>query len=129
MERFARQIATAQRLIKKNGQAVVWVEKPSPAGVNPQNAWHGDNVTAETRHANVMVCFVPVESKEDLAAFRFLHDTDVQVGSTFGLMGAVTFNPTANHYIVRDGETLNIRRLDYLKPNGKPVLYLVEFMR
>lgn len=129
MERFDRQIKTAQRLIKKNGQAVVWVEKGSTSGVNPPNAWRGADAAANVRHEGVMICFVPIESKEDLAAFRFMHESDVQVGSTFGLMGAVPFNPTANHYIERDGEILNIRKLDCLKPNGKPILYLVEFMR
>lgn len=126
MARFDKAIQTALRLIKKNGQAVEWIEKGVIVPDDPEKPWNGGKAS-DVPHA-VHVCFVAIESKDDLVAFRFLLNDDIQVGSTFGLMGSVGFQPTANNYVIRDGQTLNIRKLDTLKPNGVPILHLVEFV-
>lgn len=124
MGQFDRQIATAQRLIKKNGQLVVWRQAATPAvdGAEPWNV-----ATAAPVDNFVFVCFVPVRDRESRKLIQYLTGTEVESGQTAGLMGAVGFEPTTKDVVIRDGKTLRIVSLDCLSPNGQKVLWIAEF--
>ncbi len=125
MARFDKIIETGLRLIRKNGQQVDWYVRSTQD--TSEKPWEGGSPPPPVKHTP-FVCFVPVESKEDLAAFRFMTNIDVQVGSTFGLMGAVDFDASGNDYVVRDGKQYTIRKLDKLAPNGQVVIHYIEFI-
>jgi hypothetical protein len=123
MARFDRQIATALRLIQKNGQAITWrslTNDPDPA-----EPWNAANTVVE--HSGIFICFVPVRDRETRKLFQYLTGMEVQVGQLAGLMGNVNFNPTAKDIVIRDGVELRISNLDLLSPNGQKILWTLEF--
>ena len=124
MARFDRHIQLALRLIKKNGQQVSWHSVQEPT-VDPLKPWLGGQ-TITVDHT-VMICFVPVENKDERKLFQYITGTEVQIGKLAGLMGAVNFTPTAEDFVTRSGEQLRIKTLDALQPNNQIVLYTIEF--
>lgn len=126
MARFDRQIALAQRLIKKNGQLVKWRSLPDPV-TDPLKPWEGGTVVP-VEH-DVWICFVPVQTREDVKEFTYLSETEVQIGLTYGLMGNVPFEPTARDVVIRDGRELRMNWLDLLSPNGQKILWTAEFLK
>lgn len=123
MARFDRQIATALRLIQKNGQQIVW--RSLPGSNNPDEPWNpGTEVPTDN---NAFICFVPVRDKETRKLFAYLTGMEVQIGSLAGLMGNVAFNPNPKDVVIRDGVELRIENLDLLSPNGQKILWTVEF--
>lgn len=123
MARFDRQIATALRLIKKNGQLVQWrqlqrADDPSdPAAV----------IESDPVDRNVYICFLPVD-KDNKEFINYLRGTnEIKMGSLIGLMGQVSFEPDAADVVMRDGKPLEIFNIDLLSPNGQKILYTVEF--
>lgn len=42
-------------------------------------------------------------------------------------MGAVEFTPAINDVVLRGSETLRIKSIDIVAPNGDPILYKLEF--
>lgn len=123
MARFDRQIATALRLIQKNGQLVKWRQlQREDDPNNPAAVIENDPVDHD-----VYICFLPVnkDTKEFIAYLRGTND--VKIGSVIGLMGNVSFTPDAADYVLRDGVTLEILNIDLLSPNGQKILYTVEF--
>ncbi len=123
MGRFDRQIATALRLIKKNGQLVQWrqlqrADDPTdPAAV----------IESAPIDRNVHICFLPVD-KDNKEFINYLRGTnEIKMGSLIGLMGQVSFEPDAADVVLRDGKPLEIFNVDLLSPNGQKILYTVEF--
>lgn len=123
MGRFDRQIATALRLIKKNGQLVQWrqfqrADDPSdPAAV----------IESAPVDRDVYICFLPVD-KDNKEFINYLRGTnEIKMGSLIGLMGQVSFEPDAADVVMRDGKPLEIFNVDLLSPNGQKILYTVEF--
>lgn len=123
MARFDRQIATALRLIQKNGQLVQWVVKQNTQ--DPSQPWL-EVEAAPVKH-NVYICFLPVD-KDNREFINFLRGSnELKIGSLIGLMGNVSFNPSGEDFVERDGATLPILNIDPLSPNGQKILYTVEF--
>jgi len=125
MGQYDRAIATAQRLIAKYGQVVVWNSKLNGAPGNANEPWKPTD-TAPIPHT-VSICFVPVRDRETRKFLQFLKGSEVQVGALAGLMGAVDFDPNASDAVIRDGAELAIANIDLLSPNGQKVLYTIEF--
>lgn len=123
MARFDRQIATALRLIQKNGQLVQW--RQTARTQDPSKPWETQSST-QTNH-NVYICFLPV-NKENREFVNYLRGgNEIKIGSIVGLMGNVSFEPDASDVVIRDSKPLEIFNLDLLSPNGQKVLYTVEF--
>ncbi|URA06920.1 head-tail joining protein [Xanthomonas phage Pfeifenkraut] len=123
MARFDRQIATALRLIQKNGQLVQWRQlQRTDDPADPAAVIEGPPVDH-----NVYICFLPVDkdTKEFIAYLRGTNE--IKIGSVIGLMGNVPFTPDGSDYVIRDGKSLEIFNIDLLSPNGQKVLYTVEF--
>jgi len=122
MGQFDRQIQTALRLIKKNGQQVQWL-KTTEAILDTDQPWLpvGTGTTTYTPY----ICFLPL----DLQGRKFLMSLgvapEIAVGSYYGLMGAVNFEPSKEDQIIRDGKPLSIESIDLLSPNGQKILWTI----
>ena len=124
MARFDRSIATAERLIKRNGQSVIW--RNIVTGDDPVEPWK--QVPGTPVNNPVDICFLPPDTKSQ-KFFAYLRGTnDVGIGYLQGLMkGNISFEPKLKDIVLRDGVELVIRSIDLLSPNGQKVLYTVEF--
>lgn len=124
MGQFDRQIATAKRLIQKNGQKVIWRQLPD-ISADPLKPWNGQ--LAAPIDNEVLICFVPAKEKSTRVLFEYLAGSEVQIGSLAGLMGEVPFTPNPKDVVIRDGVELRFESIDVLSPNGQKVLYTLEF--
>ncbi len=122
MGRFDRQIETALRLIKKNGQSVTW--RKTAITVDPDMPWL--EVPAIVTDYSPDVCFLPID-KEGQEYLSSLGNTEAVIGSYYGLMGKVAFTPAISDIVIRDGVTLEIKSIDLISPNGQKVLYTIIF--
>lgn len=124
MGRFDRQIATAKRLIAKNGQKVIWRQISNGVPASATEPWKV-GPAVNTDH-DVIICFLPftTENKEFL---RALLGTEVATGSVTGLMAAVNFTPAKRDIVIRDGKTYSIKTIDPLRPNEQTIMYTLEF--
>ncbi len=124
MARFDRQIATAKRLIAKNGELAKWRVINDPAPTDPNKPWEPGAATPDDK--DVTICFLPID-RQTMEAFNFIKGTEVPKGSVMGLMGQVNFEPNLKDVVIRDGKELRIASLDVLSPNGQKILYTVVF--
>jgi len=124
MARFDRAIATAERLIKRNGQQVTW--RSTQRAEVPGKPWQQGEATDVDR--TVSICFLPI-NQQMKQLWHYLRGTnDVPAGNVQGLMaGNIGFEPKSDDVVLRDGETLRIKTIELLAPNGQRVLYTVEF--
>lgn len=119
------QIAAAQRVIKQKGQLVTWV--PHDVTTNGAQPWKTTPVTNAPTFP-VYIVFLSEGSNVANALFHLLKGTSVPAGAPRGLMGAVTgFTPAVNDTVLRGTETLVIKAIDIIAPNGTPILYKLEF--
>lgn len=126
MSIYARQIATAKRVIKKKGRACVW----NNVGNAPNAARPWKPGARNPNAHNVHIAFFNETSSKDLASLATLMGTDIVVGDDYGLMPAVSFVPTAKAEIyAADGTTLlrTVNTIDALAPNGDVILYTIKF--
>lgn len=124
MARFDRQIATAKRLIAKNGEKVKWRVIDDPTPTDPNKPWEPGPATPDDK--DVSICFLPID-RQTMETFNFIKGTEVPKGSVMGLMGQVNFEPNLKDVVIRDGKELRIASLDVLSPNGQKILYTVVF--
>jgi hypothetical protein len=125
---FDRQIATALRLIKRNGRRV-WIEVRTPNALpDPNQPWK-PSPPSRVLHP-VDVVFLP-NNLETRRTYMALMGDDTLNGRDFGLMGAVDFivRPQAGVYADAAGtdRLRTVFSLDELAPNGDPILYTLQF--
>lgn len=125
MPRFDRQIETALRLIKKNGQAVKWRVINDPAS-DPLQPWNPEAATPVDN--DVVICFLPV-NRQTMETFNFVKGTEVPKGAVMGLMGNVPFEPNLKDVVIRDNVELRIAHIITLSPNGQKILHKVLFQQ
>lgn len=123
MTRFAKQIEMALRLIKKNGQRVVWREVENNI-VDSDKPWQQGE--AQIKDNDVIICFLPIDLQTQ-QTLTFLKGTELPRGSVMGYMGKVPFEPNLKDVVIRDGKELRIVNIDLLSPNGEKVLYEIVF--
>lgn len=122
---FDRQIATAKRLIEKNGQTINWVQRPAGT-VDPDTPWLptvGVPVTYTPR-----IVFLP-RSRLNYQLIRALNPNAPEVpgGTLYGLMAQVSFTPSKDDVVVRAGVEYRMIGIDPLSPNGEIILYTIDF--
>ena len=120
MGKFDRQIATAKRLIQKNGQLVQW--KRTIKDISLTNPW--EQVETEPVLNDVYICFLPSTDPW----IKYIKGTDVTADSLYGLMGQTSFGLSAADVVIRDAKELRIKTIDKLSPNGQNILYTIEFV-
>lgn len=130
MAGYERQIATAQRLIAKRGQAVFWNVRDEgttdPNVTEGASAWRPkpvDGVSPDP--VEVRIAFFPI-TKDQYESLR-ARGIELSVGSVMGYMGAVSFTPAQKDSVTRDGKTLEVEYFDVLAPNGDVILYELYF--
>jgi hypothetical protein len=123
---FDRQIATAKRLIAKNGQLVEW-HVPTPGlPADPLKPWKPTAPGTDVSH-DVRIVFLPA-SRVNYEFIRALANSpDVIGGKSYGLMAAVDFEPSKSDYVMRDGVQYRIEYIDVISPNGEKILYRIGF--
>ncbi len=124
MGRFDRQIATAQRLIKKNGETVKWNIVRDGDPVNEDQPWKPTSIAPDQRDA--IICFLPINIRSD-RVLSLMQQSEVPICSEMGLMGAVDFEPNLKDVVIRNGKEYRIADMDILRPNGQNILYTVYF--
>lgn len=124
MGQFDRQIETAKRLIKKNGQLVTW-RKLAATTPDASKPWLVAASTP-TDYEDVSICFLP-PGRVTQELIHYIKGSDVTTGNVQGLMAAQAFEPDAKDVVMRDGKTLRIKSIDPLAPNGQSILYTIEF--
>ena len=121
------QIATAKRIIAKNGRACVWRALGNDAPADSDKPW---TKGAETTNDNmVSIMFLP-DTRSNLAFLQTLTDQPINVGDDYGIMAAVDFVPTTRAEIYDEsGTTLlrGIKSVDVLAPNGEAIMYTLRF--
>lgn len=124
MGTFDRQIATAKRLIEKNGQKITWrkLAKTTPDTDKP---WIVEE-DGETDYDNISIVFLP-NNRQNNELIRYITGTEVTCGNVQGLMWGVPFTPSADDIVIRDGIELRIKSIDTLSPNGQIILHTIEF--
>jgi len=125
MGQFDRQIATARRLIAKNGELCSWRSLSAGVVVDPLIPWQKSNgVDVGT---DVRIVYLP-RSRVNTAFLQALGKTSVSVGMEYGLMAAVSFTPKREDYVIRaSGDKYKINAIDRLAPNGQIILYTIDF--
>lgn len=117
---YSRAIATAQRLIAKKGLRCTWHSNRQQE--NAEKPWRplDNNDTPVV----VPMLFLPTGRVGD--EFRsLLQGTEIPQGAEMALMGAVTFEPALTDTIQRFGQTLRLKTIDRIAPNGLPVLWVL----
>lgn len=124
--RFDSAIATAKRLIEKNGQLVQWNQATEKTDSN--QPWKAEESTP--KKISVRICFVPVKDIETRKLIKALTGTEVPVGQLAGLMAPQSFYPSLEDSITRTlagkTRTLKLRNADPLAPNEQIVLWVLE---
>lgn len=123
MARFDRQVATAKKLIAKNGKDVIW-RVPGFVTPNPDRPW--ENVDVLPVDHPVRICFLPL-NKEMRETIAFRRGTEVTAGSVMGYMAQVPFEPSVADKVIDGVLTYDIDSIDVLAPNGQKILYTVVF--
>lgn len=118
-----RAIATATKLITKNGEACEWNVAAAPVVADPTQPWistDGDDVTQQVR--------IVFTSDAGSPLAKLLAGTPIESGGLKGLMTTVGFTPNDNDTVVRsDGTKLALESIRPLSPNGQIVLWFLVF--
>lgn len=125
MARFDRQIEMALRLIKKNGEEIIWKSIVEPT-VNPAEPWKPDSIDAIEYPATI--CFLTVD-RVGMETLSFQYAKEVPKGLVFGLMGQVEFEPNLKDVVIRHGVEYRILNIDILSPNSQIILYEIIFQQ
>jgi hypothetical protein len=125
MSQYARTIKSAQRLIAKYGQDVIW-RKPNVSVPDPTKPWKSlDNAPTDIP---VKIVFVRPEGGLSNALYHLIKGTDAVTGAPKGLMAPINgFNPEITDRVIRNGSTLVIGSINVVAPASDAVLYIIEF--
>lgn len=124
---FDRQIASALKLIKKNGQLVKWRTIPDAVIADPDKPWDTTPATpAVPVEHDVYIVFL-LNNNKGLESLAHAINSEVAKGAFRGLMGNVNFEPTLKDVVIRNGVTYRISELQCLAPNGQKILYKIGF--
>lgn len=126
MGRYDRAIASAKRLIKKNGQLVNWIKHDVVVG-DPTKPWAVSAADPLTPPAPVYIVFLTPKGKLSNELFHLMQGTSVPQGAPTGLMASVAFTPAIDDKVDRDGKILRVKAMDIVAPSGVPILYKLEF--
>jgi hypothetical protein len=123
---FDDEVATALELIAENGQVCQW-HKDTTALADPQRPWLGGASVPDVK--DVSICFVPAtDGASGFGMTKFRQREDVPAFGTYGLMGAVDFEPKVTDKVMRGGVPLVIVAIDELKPNEQTLLYVLSIV-
>lgn len=125
MTQFARQTATALKLIAKYGVAVAWYKKGAPVIADAGKPFNQTN--------SLPVSYsVPVVFLDEGDAFlRYMLGGSVPTGGLYGLFGHVTFEPQLSDYIIVGSDQYDVTEpMRKLAPNlTEDILWVARFAK
>jgi len=119
--RFDRQIAQAERMIARDGEAVKWRVNGDVSPTDPAKPWKPGTASPGT-DKDVTICFLPV-GRYLYETVSFMRESEVPKGCVVGLMAPVDFEPNVKDVVIRSGVQFRIETIDVLNPNGQVILY------
>lgn len=81
-----------------------------------------------TTDNSVMIAFFNY-STQNQQLIKYIAGSEVTIGSLWGLMPHVEFEPRTKDIVLRDGKELIIKSADLLSPNGEEIMWTVEFQQ
>ncbi len=120
---FDEEIALALELIAENGMVCQW-HKEVVTLADPDQPWLGGASVPTVKTPSI--CFLPASDGGDFGAIQLRKGDDLPSFSTYGLMGAVDFEPLLGDKVMRGGEPLVIVAIDKLQPNEQVILYILS---
>ena len=121
---YARQTASALKLIKAKGQLVTWRQLTDGSPPDAAKPWIPGAATYVDK--TVSIVFVP-ESRRDMELLRLMKGSDVPMGNLVGYMAATDFTPKIKDIVIRDSVTMGVAAIDTIAPNGEIILYELRF--
>ena len=123
---FDGEIATALELIAEFGQVCQWHKDPVALS-DPDRPWLGGDSIVQVYSPSI--CFLPAsDGASGFGMSKFRKGEEVPAFGTFGLMGAVAFEPQITDRVLRSGSPLVIVGIDTLKPNEQILLYILSIV-
>lgn len=120
---YDRQIVRAQAQIKRKGVAAIWTQRN--VTVNSQEPWKS-SVAVDPPTFNVFIVLLTPKGIANALA-HLMKGTSVPMGAPDALMGAVPFTPAINDTVTVGLLSYVIKDFDIVAPNGRPILYKLEF--
>lgn len=123
---FDRQVASAQRMIKKYGEPCTWVQVTNGAPSDSSKPWIPS--AANEVSTPCIIAFFPTDQQTQKKIQAMFDASEVPMGMETGYMGqTVGVNPTLKDIIVRkDGTIARILNIDTINPNGEQdILYTI----
>jgi hypothetical protein len=124
MGQFDRQIALAQRLIKKYGEPCLWEPTGTPTTADPTKPWISADAAPVTP-TPVSILFK--RDNQDVFA-RLTAGSNIESGGQKAIMAANSIVPSMTDSVVRsDGTKLALQSIDKLAPNGQVIVWFLVF--
>ena len=114
----------AQELISEFGKSVIWQSTSASTPVDPSNPWIEISNTIVNHSVDIVILPIDLKTQKSI---QYITGTLIPTGNNVGYMGNVDFTPTVKDIVVDGSEKLTIKNIDVYKPNGTPLLYIVEF--
>lgn len=128
MTAFARQVATAKRLIAKYGATCTFRRLPDA----PQDAnkpWLVTSQGSAVSYPGIKVCILPY-SRINRETQQQIADTEIQFGDFQGLMASQVFVPSLTDVILNgQGLVYRIKKITTLAPDGTDILYTMDLTK
>lgn len=124
---YVRQIASAQRIIKKKGLLVTW--NKHVVVTDSTKPW---KTTPGVPQIYTAYIFLKSHSGGGLTAlFHLMTGTEVPMGAPDAIMGAVPFTPELTDQVIAViagvTKTFVVKAIDIVMPDGNPILYKLQF--
>lgn len=124
---YDRQVATAKRLIAKNGKQCQWTKMTTVLD-DPAKPWAGGEDVPQVFAPRI--AFLPATDGASGFGITKLRDaTQTAKFSTYGLMAAQDFTPDVVDMVTCNGVPLVIIAVDTLAPNkDEPILHILSIV-
>lgn len=120
---FDRAIATATRLIAKDGDPCTWVSAAAPSVADPDQPW----IMTDNAPVTYQVPIVFVNESSNPFA-KLVTGSQIPGSGKRGLMATVPFTPQLTDTVIRsDGTKMALLSIDPLDPNGAKILWKLVF--
>lgn len=122
MDFYTGKIELAQRLIKKRGKPMTWVQVRN-SQPNPQEPWN-PGPAIETPYPGTMIALLPTD-RYTFETFRFQKNSEIQIGYEMAYMAQQTFVPNIKDKILDGVNTLTVEDMAVVHPDGRDILYIL----
>lgn len=122
---YDRQIKIALKKIKQKGMKATWFEIKNETDSNRP---YLESDVVKIPHIVDIVIFPKIAESLVEAVIGRIKDIEVPSGTLICYMGAVDFTPSyKDELLTVNNELLRVVKFNIIAPNGRPILYIVEF--